>query len=565
MKPNLALVLAVGIALGALPFTTVGSQADRFGGGHFGGGHFGGGHFGGGHFGGGHFGGGHFGGHFGGGHFGGGHFGGGHFGGHFGGGHFGGHFGGGHFGGRHFGGGHFGGRHFGGGHFAGGRFGGGRFGGSHFAGGRSGAGHFAGGRFGGGHFAGGRFGGSRFGGPNQFAGGRFGGHGGFSGNAFGTRGGWNSFAGNVGGGGWGGGWGGWGGGWGGWGGGWGGWGGGWGGWGGGWGGWGGWVGPVFWPFLFGDLFSYALWPYDYYYPFWGYGTALDYDYGPYVPAYGYYGYNGLSNIYGYAAGSGNDRYATRANPTPPVPPGGTQIPPEVTQSCGGFAPGVTSFPIDLIRQAIQPTGEQITFLDDLAAASAKASAILNASCPSEPPLTPLARLDAVETRLEATLQAIETVRPPLVYLYDSLSDEQRQRLDAIGAKKARYGSGTAAGGASGATALGSLCGDQAVNFTRLPLRRIQEIVKPTGPQETALEDLEQASAKAADELRASCPRQSAESLVARLDEMTAQLDAMARAVKGLRPTLATFYASLSDEQKAQFNTMGYSGPSTGKG
>ena len=75
----------------------------------------------------------------------------------------------------------------------------------------------------------------------------------------------------------------------------------------------------------------------------------------------------------------------------------------------------------------------------------------------------------------------------------------------------------------------------------------------------------QASAKAADELRASCPRQLAESLVARLDEMTARLDAMVRAVKSLRPTLATFYASLSDEQKAQFNNMGYSGHPGGKG
>jgi hypothetical protein len=204
-----------------------------------------------------------------------------------------------------------------------------------------------------------------------------------NGNAFGTAGGWNGLAGNGGAGGWGGGWG---------------------GWGGGWGGWGGWVGPVFWPFLLGDLFSYALWPYDYDYPFWSYGTALDYDYGPYVPAYGYYGYNGLSNIYGYsgyATGGGHVRYATRAG----------QIPPDVTQSCGGFAPGVTSFPIDQIRQAIDPTGEQITFLDDLGAESSKASAILNASCPSESPLTPLARLDAVERRLEATVQAIEIVRP----------------------------------------------------------------------------------------------------------------------------------------------------------
>jgi hypothetical protein len=225
---------------------------------------------------------------------------------------------------------------------------------------------------------------------------------------------------------------------------------------------------------------------------------------------------------------------------------------------------VTSLPIDAIRQAIHPTGGQITFLDDLAAASSKASAILNASCPSEPPLTPLARLDAVEKRLEASIQAIETVRPPLVYLHDSLSDEQRQRLDAIEAKGARYGTGKAASGSLGATALASLCDDQATDFTRLPAQRIQEIVKPTGPQESAFEDLKQASAKAADELRTSCPKQSAEALVARLDEMTAQLNAMVQEVKSLGPTLSTFYASLSDEQRAQFNNVGQSSGAPGR-
>ena len=44
--------------------------------------------------------------------------------------------------------------------------------------------------------------------------------------------------------------------------------------------------------------------------------------------------------------------------------------------------------------------------------------------------------------------------------------------------------------------------------------------------------------------------------MARLDEMHNRLGAMVQAVKNLRPTLGTFYASLSDEQKAQFNTMG---------
>ncbi len=365
--------------------------------------------------------------------------------------------------------------------------------------------------------------GSRFGGGNRFAGGRqFGGRAGSNRNAFGTRGGWNRFAGNGGGGG---GWGG-------------------GGWGGGWGGWGGWVGPVFWPFLWGDVFSYALWPYSYAYPFWSYGSDLGYDYGPYVPRYGY---GSVSNIYGDAANGGYRRYAARSN----------QIHTDVTQSCGGFAPGVTSFPIDRIRRAIRPTGDQITALDNLAAASSKASAVLNAACPSEPPLTPLARLNAVQKRLQATITAIEIVRPALASLYDSLSDEQGQRLDAVG-------SGAAGTGPGAANSLASLCGDQATNFTKLPVQRIEQVVKPTGQQQSALTELEQVSTKAADELRGSCPTRTAATPVARLDAMTGRLHAMVQALRTLRPSLGTFYASLSDEQKAQFNDLGKQTASAGR-
>src|SRR5215472_16243477 len=335
MKPKLARILAMAIALGALTLTTDVSYSK--GGGHGGGGHGGGGHGGGGH---------------GGGHGGGGGHAGGHWGGHVGGGH----------GGRH----------------------------SHFAGAHHGASHFSA---------------SRVGGNGRSASERqLGGRKSFNRNAFGNRHDWNRFA-HVGRAGWGG-------------------------WGGGWGGWGGWVGPVFWPFLLGDVFSCAFWPYSYCYPFWSYGTAFAYDYGPYAPPYGY---PGASNIYG---GTRGNRYATRPAER------SNEIAADVTQSCGGFAPGVTSFPIDRIRHAIQPTGEAVAALNELAEASSKASNVLSASCPSEPPLTPLARLDAVETRLEAMRKAIQIVRPPLTSLYGSLSDEQRRGLDAIAMDESRHGRAT---------------------------------------------------------------------------------------------------------------------------
>ncbi|MGB8631613.1 MAG: hypothetical protein WCD69_19900, partial [Xanthobacteraceae bacterium] len=98
-------------------------------------------------------------------------------------------------------------------------------------------------------------------------------------------------------------------------------------------------------------------------------------------------------------------------------------------------------------------------------------------------------------------------------------DEQRQRLDAIGAEDIGHGRGTTANGSSGTTSLASLCSDQATNFTRVPVQRIEEIVKPAAQQQSALEKLKQTSENAADKLRSSCPTQMAEAPVPRLDEM----------------------------------------------
>jgi len=319
---------------------------------------------------------------------------------------------------------------------------------------------------------------------------------------------------------------------------------------------------VFWPFLLGDILSYILWPYDYYDPFWSYGTYSGYYYGGYAPAYDYsygygYGAGGLSNIYGY--NRGGDSGSRNAGQTSRNSPQTDQIPADVTQSCAGFAPGVTSFPIDRMREAIQPTALQSGALNDLASAASKASSVVAASCPSVPLLTPVARLDAVEQRLEATMQAIQIVRPALARLYDSLSDEQRQRLDALGPEESSNGRATASAGPTGGGTIGTLCDRQAESFTKLPAQGIEEVVRPSEQQRTAFENLKQASAQAADELKTSCPARTGATPVARLDAVDHRLQALVQAAKTVRPRLAAFYASLGDEQKAQFNNLGQQG------
>jgi hypothetical protein len=307
--------------------------------------------------------------------------------------------------------------------------------------------------------------------------------------------------------------------------------------------------------LLGDVFSSALWPYDYYDPFWAYGAWPDFDYGDYGTAYAYGGgydiYGDSGNADGGYAGRGPTTTGSARAATPTVAP---QFQAEVVQSCGGFAPGVISFPIERIRQAVQPTSEQAAALNNLDAAAKQASAAVDASCPSEPPLTPLGRLAAVEQRLDATIKAIDIVRPALARLYDSLDDPQRQRLDAVGAEPNRGPSDVGARGK--VNDLASLCGRQAEGFTKLPVERIEESVKPSGRQRTALDDLEKVSAQTAEALRGSCPVRPPQNPVARLDAMGGRLQAMVRAAEELRPKLGAFYASLNDEQKARFNAMG---------
>jgi hypothetical protein len=98
-------------------------------------------------------------------------------------------------------------------------------------------------------------------------------------------------------------------------------------------------------------------------------------------------------------------------------------------SCGG---NVLVWPTDQIDQNIRPTAAQRAQVQLLQSAAAQAAEIIKAACPSEPPSTPPARLEAVGYRVQALLQAVQMVEPPLRDLYASLDDEQQARFNTLG-------------------------------------------------------------------------------------------------------------------------------------
>ena len=94
----------------------------------------------------------------------------------------------------------------------------------------------------------------------------------------------------------------------------------------------------------------------------------------------------------------------------------------------------------MIERSVRPTPAQQANLTALQNAAAKAKDILQASCPSEMPATALARISAIEQRLQTILAAVQTVRGPLNDFYGSLSDEQKAQFNAIGrTRPARQG------------------------------------------------------------------------------------------------------------------------------
>ncbi len=97
--------------------------------------------------------------------------------------------------------------------------------------------------------------------------------------------------------------------------------------------------------------------------------------------------------------------------------------------CGPGAAGFAEWRVERFERIIKPTDSQRPKFDEFKAASLKAAETMRAACPAEIPRTMPARMEAMEKRMEATLQAVKTLRPALDAFYATLDTEQKARLD----------------------------------------------------------------------------------------------------------------------------------------
>jgi hypothetical protein len=289
----------------------------------------------------------------------------------------------------------------------------------------------------------------------------------------------------------------------------------------------GWVGPLFWPYAYDDVYDYILW---------GDGTGFwDYGYPDiYAGIFAPYEHPDLAAYTGLAQSGRRHRRV-----------------PLLQELCGDDGSGIAGLPIDQIRQAIQPNEAQRAALDDLAGILASAAQMIRVSCPTQPALTAPDRLAAMQQRLAAMIKGELAVQPPLQRFHDLLDDGQKARFAALAEERRKLSAPNRAGDAP--TQGCELAQAAALPW---PADEIEARLHPNDTQRAALDALRQAIARAVDFLDHACQPKDAATPLARLDAADDRLDAIHQAIVLVNDALAGFYATLSDEQKAQFEAIG---------
>src|SRR6266436_938748 len=289
----------------------------------------------------------------------------------------------------------------------------------------------------------------------------------------------------------------------------------------------GWVGPLFWPFAYSDLYDYALlsdgsgfWAY-------GYGDLYAAIFSPYA----------ASDLSAFAAERPAGRRHRKA--------------PSVQELCGADTAKMTGLPLKRIGRVVAANKAQRTAFDELASAWTSAGDTIRASCPTQAATTALERFAAMQSRVNAMLSAVAAVQPPFQKVYDLLSDEQKAQLNAPQRDRR----------ANAAAAKLKEMQDAACRASRelvaqqWPCDDIAASLKLNDSQRAALEVVQDTTMGTMEALSA-CPPKDPLTPPARLKAAKARLEAMREAIRSVNDAVDDFHADLSDEQKTQFEGLG---------
>jgi hypothetical protein len=155
----------------------------------------------------------------------------------------------------------------------------------------------------------------------------------------------------------------------------------------------------------------------------------------------------------------------------------------------------------------------------------------------------------MQQRVEAMVNAVAIVQPALEKFYGSLDDEQKARFNGLAEDQRRVPASNTAN-----PSLVQNCGVQAA--PAWPGSEIEAKLHPNDTQRAALGVLQDTAARVSEDLKAACQPSDLLTPPGRMAAIRKRLDTMLDGVKSVRAALEDFYATLNDEQKAQFEAIG---------
>jgi hypothetical protein len=299
----------------------------------------------------------------------------------------------------------------------------------------------------------------------------------------------------------------------------------------------GWVGPLFWPFAYSDIYDYTLagegsgfWTY-------GYSDLYAAIFTPYA----------ANDLAAFATERPTGRRHRRA--------------PSVQELCGGDSAEMTGLPLERIGQIVDANEAQRIAFDQLASAWTSAGDAIRASCPTQAATSALERFASMQTRVDAMLNAVTALQPQLAKFYDLLSDEQKARLNTPNRDR-RANAAAAKLKEMQAAACSRPQDDQQAEaqYRQLvaqqwPLDDIAASLKLNDTQRAALEVVQDTTMGTMETLGA-CPPRDTLTPTARLAAARTRLEAMREAIRSVSDAVDDFYFNLSDEQKTGFEALG---------
>jgi hypothetical protein len=203
-----------------------------------------------------------------------------------------------------------------------------------------------------------------------------------------------------------------------------------------------------------------------------------------------------------------------------------------------------------ISNEVSPTADQMELLQKLGGALGMASGYLARACPKEIPAQPVARLQMMQSQIQALAMAINIIHQPLQDFEQSLTPDQQSLFNGGPPSEPTIKDQNQAGN------IARPCGGSpmAIDWS---IEQISRSVQPTDAQRDDLANVKQSFNEAANDLDAHCPTSAPASALGRLETMETRLDAAWRSVLSMQVTLANFETKLSDRQKTRFDAMNF--------